>query len=73
MVPERFVAWVTNRSGIQVIERRDRFVFGVQFHPERYNALYPSGATVLRNFLTVARDQGKDALGGVARPVRGIR
>ncbi len=42
-------------SPIQVIERLDRPVFGVQFHPERYSAAQPDGATVLRNFFALAR------------------
>ena len=42
-------------SAIQAIERRDRPVFGVQFHPERYEAAHPHGAAVLRNFFDVAR------------------
>jgi GMP synthase-like glutamine amidotransferase len=44
-------------SAIQAIERLDRPVFGVQFHPERYNAAHPHGAVVLHNFITLARDQ----------------
>ena len=41
-------------SAVQAIECRDRPVFGVQFHPERYASAYPSGATVLRNFFALA-------------------
>lgn len=39
-------------SPIQAIERLDRPVFGVQFHPERYDAAHPAGAIVLRNFFS---------------------
>ena len=42
-------------SAIQAIERRDRPVFGVQFHPERYAPAHPGGAAVLRNFFALAR------------------
>ncbi len=35
---------------IQAIERSDRPVFGVQFHPERFDAKHPDGEQVLRNF-----------------------
>ena len=42
-------------SAIQAIERRDRPVFGVQFHPERYDADHPYGAVVLRNFFALAQ------------------
>lgn len=39
---------------IQAIERDDRPVFGVQFHPERFDASHPDGMTVLSNFLSLA-------------------
>lgn len=35
---------------IQAIERTDRPVFGVQFHPEHFDATHPDGELVLRNF-----------------------
>jgi GMP synthase (glutamine-hydrolysing) len=43
------------RSRIQAIERLDRPVFGVQFHPERADAAHPAGDVVLRNFFELAR------------------
>jgi GMP synthase (glutamine-hydrolysing) len=43
-------------SAIQAIERMDRPVFGVQFHPERYDVTHPHGAVILRNFIALARD-----------------
>jgi GMP synthase-like glutamine amidotransferase len=55
-VPEGFVARARSSwSAIQAIERRDRPVYGVQFHAERYDADHPAGATVLRNFFAHAR------------------
>lgn len=41
-------------SPIQAIERLDEPVFGVQFHPERFDAAHPAGDTVLRNFFSLA-------------------
>ena len=56
-VPEGFVPRATSPwSDIQAIERRDRPVFGVQFHPERYDAAHPAGANVLRNFFALSRE-----------------
>ena len=46
-------------SAIQAIERLDRPVFGVQFHPERYDDAHPLGAVILRNFITLARDRDR--------------
>jgi len=42
-------------SPIQAIERHDRPVFGVQFHPERFDRAHPAGATVLRHFFMLVR------------------
>ena len=53
-VPAGFVARASSPwSPIQAIERLDRPVFGVQFHPERYDVDHPDGATLLRNFFAV--------------------
>ncbi len=57
-VPTGFVgrarsAW----SPIQAVERRDRPVFGVQFHPERFDPAHPAGDVVLRNFFALARSR----------------
>ncbi len=38
---------------IQAIQRLDRPVFGVQFHPERYECDHPDGEAVLRNFFAI--------------------
>lgn len=54
-VPSGFVARASSSwSAIQAIERRDRPVFGVQFHPERSDQAHPQGAAVLRNFFALA-------------------
>jgi GMP synthase-like glutamine amidotransferase len=54
-VPRGFTARARSPwSPVQAIERLDRPVFGVQFHPERYSAAQPDGATVLRNFFALA-------------------
>ena len=42
-------------SAIQAIERRDRPVFGVQFHPERSAPEHRAGETVLENFFALVR------------------
>lgn len=54
-VPPGFVVRAASPwSSIQAIERRDRPVFGVQFHPERSDGAHPRGAAVLRNFFALA-------------------
>ena len=56
-IPAGFVARAAStRSPIQAIERVDRPVFGVQFHPERADAAHPAGAAVLRTFFALARE-----------------
>jgi len=43
-------------SPIQAIARQDRPVFGVQFHPERYDDDHRDGEMVVQNFFAIARD-----------------
>jgi len=55
-VPDGFVRRASSAwSPIQAIERRDRPVFGVQFHPERFDPSHPAGGRVLKNFFAAAR------------------
>ena len=55
-VPEGFLLRAGSPwSPVQAIERLDRPVFGVQFHPERYDQAHPAGFEVLRNFFETAR------------------
>lgn len=54
-VPPGFVARASSPwSAVQAIEHLNRPVFGVQFHPERFDASHPDGSTILKNFLSVA-------------------
>jgi len=39
---------------VQAIRHRDRLLYGVQFHPEQYDASHPDGGTLLRNFFRLA-------------------
>lgn len=41
---------------IQAMSRNDRPVFGVQFHPERYDDSHRDGECILRNFFATARE-----------------
>ena len=55
-IPAEFVIRARSPwSTIQAIERRDRPVFGVQFHPERYDSAFPDGAIVLQNFFALSQ------------------
>ncbi len=57
-VPAGFTVRAHSAStGIQAIERLDRPVFGVQFHPERYDAAHPHGAAILENFFALTRNR----------------
>jgi len=63
-VPRGFVGRASSAwSALQAIERLDRPVFSVQFHPERYDDAHPHGKVVLRNFFALARTRGADDAG----------
>lgn len=40
---------------VQIIAHKTAPLFGVQFHPERYNEAHPDGRTILENFFEIAR------------------
>jgi GMP synthase (glutamine-hydrolysing) len=42
---------------VQVMRHRDKPWYGTQFHPERYQAAYSAGATILRNFCKIHRGE----------------
>jgi GMP synthase-like glutamine amidotransferase len=57
-VPAEFIVRACSPwSPIQAIEHLDRPLFGVLFHPERYDAAHPDGEVVLRNFFALAGDR----------------
>ncbi len=69
-VPDGFVGRAGSPStAIQAIERIDRPVFGVQFHPERHDADHRHGAAVLRNFFALAQGDQADATAGAETAV----
>ncbi len=56
-VPLGFAACASSLdSPIQAIARQDRPVYGVQFHPERYDDEHRDGEAILQNFFAIARD-----------------
>lgn len=55
-VPEGFLNCASSiDSPIQAIARLDYQVFGVQFHPERYDDDHRDGEIILKNFVAAAR------------------
>lgn len=40
---------------IQIIAHKTAPLFGVQFHPERYDEVHPAGRKILENFFNIAR------------------
>lgn len=67
-VPSGFMCRAaTPWSPIQAIERLDGPVFGVQFHPERFDAAHPDGEHLLRRFFEVAGTAPLDRASSLAR------
>jgi len=53
-VPERFNLLASSEMcKIQAIGHQDKKIYGVQFHPERYNENYLGGKKILKNFLNL--------------------
>lgn len=53
--PELVKLAESDGCGIQALAHRNRPLFGVQFHPERYDRDHPHGRAVLENFFRIAR------------------
>lgn len=64
--PEFTVCASSLDSPIQALARQDRPVFGVQFHPERYDDGHRDGETILRNFFAIARDNPRSSIATAA-------
>jgi GMP synthase (glutamine-hydrolysing) len=55
-LPSGFEVLATSsRCPVQALRRSARPVWGVQFHPEEWDAEHPAGERVLRNFFAAAR------------------
>lgn len=55
-LPSGFEVLATgDRCPVQAFRHSARPVWGVQFHPEEWDAEHPAGERVLRNFLAAAR------------------
>ncbi|MCM3906375.1 MAG: gamma-glutamyl-gamma-aminobutyrate hydrolase family protein [Pyrinomonadaceae bacterium] len=53
-MPPIFKLTATNETcRIQAMQHEERPLFGVQFHPELFNAEFPAGQTVIENFLAL--------------------
>lgn len=42
---------------VQIIAHKTAPLFGVQFHPERYDEVYPDGRKILERFFRIAKDK----------------
>jgi GMP synthase (glutamine-hydrolysing) len=48
----------TDECRVEAIKHRDRVLYGVQFHPEAYDADHLHGQTLLKNFFRIAGTVG---------------
>jgi GMP synthase (glutamine-hydrolysing) len=54
-VPAGFVGLASSEAcPVQAIRHRDRLLYGVQFHPERYTGEHPDGRAIVGNFFRLA-------------------
>ena len=53
-LPDGFRATASNEAcQIQAMQQKGRRLYGVQFHPELFNADYPEGRKIVENFLNL--------------------
>lgn len=61
-VPDGFdVLAGTDECEIQALKRRDRPVYGTQFHAENYDDAHPDGRRILQNFFRIAAEAQGDS------------
>lgn len=54
-LPYDFIQLATSPSvPIEAMRHTNRPLYGIQFHPERYDARHPAGRTILENFIKIA-------------------
>ena len=55
-VPEDFVVLAESSHGVEAVKHRDRMIYGVQFHPEKFPE-ETEGRRILANFVGIAMKQ----------------
>lgn len=53
-LPQEFISLAHSATGIEVIKHKERFLYGVQFHPEAYPES-TNGYKILQNFLKMVK------------------
>ncbi|MBN1809893.1 MAG: gamma-glutamyl-gamma-aminobutyrate hydrolase family protein [Planctomycetes bacterium] len=61
LAPELKLLASTADTRVQAFRHREKPIYGVQFHPERYSEEYPDGRKVLQNFFGMARRLREEA------------
>lgn len=41
--------------GVQAIRHKEKLIYGVQFHPEAYNPIFPDGQRIIQNFFDLVK------------------
>ena len=47
----------SEKCEVEAVRLEGKIVYGVQFHPEKYNEYHPEGLMVLKNFLKIVNDK----------------
>lgn len=50
----------SEHSKIEAMKHKNKPIYGLQFHPEKYEENYKDGATILKNFANIVSDFWKD-------------
>lgn len=53
--------------GVQAMRHKDKLIYGVQFHPEAYNPIFPDGKRILQNFFELVKPKTLVQLPGIQK------
>jgi len=63
-LPKGFLLLATNKNcRIQAMRHKERPIYGVQFHPERFDEEHPHGRRILENFFSLPPSEGRPERG----------
>src|SRR5699024_7176742 len=68
-VPDHFEVLASSQlCEVQAMRHKEKLIYGVQFHPEAFDPIFPAGELILHNFFKLARPRTLYHLPGIHQP-----